>query len=275
MPAETTEPVNGPVVGTIVFTMGSSDVEDHLDPAYEPGRETDEWQHTVVFSDSLVSAVAEVNQSEWTDLGLTNPSHFTSSGDLPVESMTWLQAIEYCNALSAEDGYSEAYNINGQEVAWDNTADGWRLPTEAEWEWLCRAGSATTFAGGALTGRVCNDDPVLNAMGWYCGSDFAGDPGTRDVQQKNPNSRGLYDMHGNVWEWCWDWYGDYRIADEDADGVVLDPTGAVSGFQRVARGGSWYGGSEDCRSANRGARYPDSADDVVGMRVVRTIFTSK
>ena len=275
VPAATTELANGPVVGSIVFTMGSSDVEYEFDPAYEPGRDADEWQHTVVFSDSLVSAVAEVIQSEWTGLGFANPSHFTDSSDLPVESITWIQAVEYCNALSVDDGLNAVYTIDGQQVTWDHTADGWRLPTEAEWEWLCRAGSSTTFAGGALTARVCNDDPVLNAMGWYCGSTFADIPGTNEAQQKDPNSRGMYDMHGNVWEWCWDWYGDYRIADDDADGVILDPMGASSGFQRVLRGGSWFGGSEDCRSANREFRYPDSADDVVGMRVVRTIFTSK
>ncbi|MCP4291830.1 MAG: SUMF1/EgtB/PvdO family nonheme iron enzyme [bacterium] len=272
VPPATTEETTGPLIGSLVFTMGSSDTENTLDPNYEPGRQTDEWQHTVVLSNTIESLVSEVTQAQWTSLGFVNPSSF-SGANRPVESVTWLQAVQYCNALSADDGLTSAYDIAGETVTWDQEADGWRLPTEAEWEWLCRSGSTTTFAGGPLTGRVCNVDPVLDAMGWYCGSTFADDPSTSDVSQKTANSAGLYDMHGNVWEWCWDWYGDYRVADEDGDGVVLDPTGAHSGTQRVVRGGSWYGGSEDCRSANRESRFTDSADDVVGLRVVRTIFS--
>ncbi len=269
----TTPTVNAPMVGSIVFVMGSDDVDDPADPAYEPGRNPNEWQHTVVFTDSLVSAVTEVTQTEWAATGMRDPSHFPGP-DLPVESLTWLQAVEYCNALSTAAGLTPVYTISGQQVDWNRTADGWRLPTEAEWEWLCRAGTTTTFALGPLTGRVCNLDPVLDSMGWYCGSTFPGIPGTSDVGAKTPNAKGLYDMHGNVWEWCWDWYGDYRVGDPDGDGVVLDPVGALGGTQRVVRGGSWFGGSEDCRSAARGSRYPDSAENVVGLRVVRTIFTS-
>ena len=192
-----------------------------------------------------------------------------------METLTWLQAVQYCNALSLNDGLTAAYDIDGQQVDWNREADGWRLPTEAEWEWLCRAGSTTAFALGPLTERVCNVDPVLDSMGWYCGSTFPGVPSTSNVGQKAANNKGLYDMHGNVWEWCWDWFGDYRVGDLDGDGVVLDPVGAAGGTQRVVRGGSWFVGSEDCRSAKRGSHYPDTAENVVGMRVVRTIFSSK
>ncbi len=273
VPAASTETAAGPVVGQIVFVMGSSATTDPTDPAFEPGRESDEWQHTVVFTDSLVASVTEVTQSQWLALGLGNPSDFAGA-DRPVESITWLQAVQYCNARSADDGRTPAYYIVGQQVSWNRNADGWRLPTEAEWEWLCRAGTTTAFAGGPLTGRVCNPDPVLEAMGWYCGSTYAGVPATATVAQKNANGLGQYDMHGNVWEWCWDWYDDYRLAGVYEGEVVLDPTGPDSGTRRVVRGGSWFGGSEDCRSAGRGSRYPDSAENVVGLRVVRTIFTS-
>ena len=274
VPDAVTDTTDGPVVGAIVFVMGSDATTDTAAPAFEPGRDADEWQHTVVLSDSLVAAVTEITQADWQALGLSDPSTFTGASR-PVDSVTWLQAVAYCNARSADAGLTAAYTISGNNVTWDQGADGWRLPTEAEWEWLCRAGSPTAFAGGPLTGRVCNTDPVLDAMGWYCGSTFAGTPATADVAQKTANSFGLSDMHGNVWEWCWDWYGDYRTGDPNGDGVVLDPTGPAAGTERVVRGGSWYGGSEECRSANRASRFPDSTDDIVGLRVVRTVVSGQ
>jgi len=272
IPDFTIEESNGPVVGTLAFTMGSSDTTNEGDPAYEPGREVDEWQHTVVLSNSLEGAVHEVTQSQWEDLGLLNPSLFDGD-DLPVDSVTWMQAVEFCNALSADEGLTSCYTIDDESVTWNQEADGWRLPTEAEWEWLSRGGSTTAFAGGPITAQVCNADPVLLTMGWYCGSDYSpGTPSTQPVGQLTANDTGHFDMHGNVWEWCWDWYGDYRLLDIDGDGVILDPAGPISGTERVLRGGSWYSGSGSARSANRGQRFPSSADDVVGLRVVRTIF---
>lgn len=273
VPEATTPTTAGPVVGTLAFAMGSSPTQEAGDPLFEPGRETDEWPHTVVLSDSLAVGVFEVTQDQWEDLGLANPSRFVG-GTLPVETVTWLQAVQYCNLLSTQDGLQPAYSIAGNTVAWNRQAEGWRLPTEAEWEWLTRAGSVTAFAGGPITAQVCNPDPVLLAAGWYCGSDYTGgEQGTRPVGQLEANAAGLHDVHGNVWEWCWDWYGDYRLLDTDGDGVVLDPSGPVTGTERVIRGGSWYSGTAECRSANRGFRFPDSADDLVGLRVVRTIFT--
>jgi len=264
--------VSGPVVGALVFNMGSPEITEPTHPDYEAGRDADEWPHVVVFNDSLVTRVSEVTQAEWTAMGLTNPSFFIGD-NLPVERIEWPDAVAYCNALSSDEGLTPAYIIDGQIVTWNDAADGWRLPTEAEWEWLARAGTTTAFSGGHITEQVCNVDPVLITQGWYCGSDYSGGiPGTRDVQQLAAGPRGRYDMHGNVWEWCWDWYGDYRQLDTDGDGVVLDPKGAAVGTERVVRGGSWYNYSESCRSANRERRFPDSTDNTVGLRVVRTIF---
>lgn len=274
IPDITTPITIGPTVASIFSEMGSSATTDPDTTAYEPGRDPDEWQHTAAFAFSLTAGETEVTQGEWEDRGLTNNSFFPGE-NRPVENITWFEAVEYCNALSVHEDRTPAYNISGYQVDWNRMADGWRLPTEAEWEWLCRGDSLTTFAGGPMSGRVCSPDSVLLEMGWYCGSDFDGIPGTNDVGMKAPNSFGLYDMHGNVWEWCWDWYGDYHIEDPDGDGVIFDPVGPSGGTQRVVRGGSWYGGSEDCRSANRGSRYPDSAENVVGLRVVRTNFISQ
>jgi formylglycine-generating enzyme required for sulfatase activity len=250
----TTPETSGPLVGAIVFEMGS--------PTSEPGREPDELQRTVVLSDSVLAAPHEVTQAQWLAAGMANNSHFSDDPAKPVERATWLQAIEFCNRLSDTQGRTRAYEISGEMVTWNRDADGWRLPTEAEWEWLCRAGATTALAGGALTETACGVDPVLDSYGWYCGN--AGSS-THPVGQKIANAYGLHDMHGNVWEWCWDWYAPY------VPGTVLDPVGPDSGFRRVIRGGSWYYFARDCRSASRGFYWPNSADDIVGLRPVRTI----
>lgn len=264
VPAALTDPVGGPTVGRHVFVMGSA--------AGEAGRAADEWQHTVVLSDSLVCRTLEVSQAEFAARGLGTPSHF-SGGTLPVETISWLEAVAWCNAQSAADGLALAYSLNGNQVTWNRAANGWRLPTEAEWEWLARAGTTTAFVAGDLTARVCNADPALVPAAWYCGAFAVGEtPGTRPVGTKLADPWGAHDFAGNVAEWCWDWYGDYRLLDADGDGVVLDPAGAAAGTQRVVRGGHWYGGSEDCRAAARGQRFPDFADDTVGVRAVRTVF---
>jgi len=254
VPVAESATLNGPTAGAY-FLMGS--------PAGELGRADDEVAHFVVLSRPLESAVTEVTQAEWDAVmpAGSNPSAFAGA-NRPVDSVTWLEACAYSNARSEAAGLTPCYSIVGDAVTWNRDADGWRLPTEAEWEYLCRAGSPTAFAGGDITALFCNVDPVLMDAGWYCANAGAG---THDVGGKAPNAAGLQDFHGNVREWCWDWYG------ELSSDPALDPAGLESGTQRVCRGGSWYYASQDCRSAARGKFYPDSRDNTVGLRVVRTI----
>jgi len=252
-----TPPATGPYVGES-FLMGS--------PSNERGRDPDETQHTVVMTGGAWVSDHEVTQEEYEAVMNRNPSRIQGL-KRPVENVTWYDAVAYCNALTIQEGgRTPAYTIDGDEVVWNRAADGYRLPTEAEWERACRAGGQTAFATGDITVFTCLDsvsvDPVLDQLGWYCGNS---DSTSHEVKTKQPNAAGLYDMHGNVAEWCWDWYGDLGA------GVAIDPAGPPTGILRVIRGGSWYYYSRDCRSASRDTYYPNSKDDVVGFRIVRTI----
>ena len=248
----------GPWVGEVV-TVGS--------PATEPGRDTDEQEHVVVLAWDVTIADHEVTQAEYEAvLGASrNISHFRGP-NRPIENVSWNDAIDYCNARSILEGLTPAYAIQGGTVTWNVEANGYRLPTEAEWERACRAASTTAFTNGPITVLACVDsaqsqpDPSLDTVGWYCGN--AG-VSTHDVMTKQPNADGLYDMHGNVWEWCWNWYA--------AAPPVGDPIGPANGTHRVIRGGSWYYLARECRSASRAPYPPTSKDDVVGFRVVRTV----
>jgi len=223
------------------FTMGS--------PANEEGRDSDEVQHQVTVG-SFTMGKYEVTQREYQEVMGTNPSSFKGD-NLPVEMVTWFDAVEYCNKRSQREGLTPAYTINGTNVTWNRNANGYRLPTEAEWEYACRAGTTTAYN----TGASINDN-----TGWY--SDNSGAT-THPVGQKPANAWGLYDMHGNVWEWCWDWYDDYP------SGAQTDPVGASSGSYRVLRGGCWFIPAQYARSAWRSGNLPNDRGDNLGFRVLR------
>lgn len=160
-----------------------------------------------------------------------------SRHDVPVHPVTWLEAVAWCNAASARAGVSPAYTIDGDHVTWDVASDGFRLPTEAEWEWACRAGTTAPTYG------------ALADIAWTADDDVVGPQG---VGLKQPNSFGLYDTIGNVWEWCWDYADTARYAD-----------------YRTLRGGGWADRSWSCRASVRRASAPDALLEDVGFRVAR------
>jgi formylglycine-generating enzyme required for sulfatase activity len=234
--------VNIPAGG---FTMGS--------PTSEENRDSDESQHRVEITQGFYLSATEVTQAQYELVMGSNPSNFKGV-DRPVEKVSWRDAVQYCNKLSAREGLSPAYLISGTSVTWDARSNGYRLPTEAEWEYACRAGTTTAYCTGG-------SEADLARAGWYSGN--AGSE-THPVGKKLPNAWGLYDMHGNVWEWCWDWYGEY------GSGTQRDPQGAADGSYRVFRGGFWSYDAGRCRSAFRNWDIPSSADYNLGFRVARS-----
>jgi formylglycine-generating enzyme required for sulfatase activity len=183
-------------------------------------------------------AALPVTQAHYLEVTGRRPS--AAHGDaLPVEGVSWRDAIGFCNALSRREGLAPAYRVRGaDDVEWDAAADGYRLPTEAEWEHACRAGTTGPRYG------------PLDEIAWY-----RGNSGGRihDVGGKRPNAWGLYDMLGNVWEWCWDIY--------DAE---------VYGSYRVLRGGGWFDEHWSCRASVRRRSHPTFQIDDVGFRVARS-----
>ncbi len=227
------------------FTMGS--------PPSETGRYDSEIAHTVNVSSFYISK-HEVTQGLYQDVMHSNPSHFRGDPGRPVENVNWYDAISFCNKLSERDGLQPVYTIDGSVVTADWIADGYRLPTEAEWEYAARGG-----AEGALQYHAYAGSNAAGDVGWY--SRNSGET-THEVGTKNPNMLGLFDMSGNVWEWCWDWYGPFLTNEQ------TDPDGPASGSERVVRGGAWNTDARDARSANRNYDPPDTRILSLGFRVV-------
>jgi formylglycine-generating enzyme required for sulfatase activity len=202
-----------------------------------------------VLSQGFALGTTPVTQVQWQAVMRDNPSHFR--GDhLPVECVSWFDAIAFCNALSEKTARKPFYQLDAEHVTIVG-GDGYRLPTEAEWEYACRAGATTVYSFG-------NDDDQLDAYAWYA-ANATGQ--TQAVAQRTPNAWGLFDMHGNVLEWCWDWFINYPPAE------VTDPQGPSKGVRRVMRGGSWGGNPCGCRSAFRFRQAPNDRDQYIGFRV--------
>ncbi len=271
VPDQTTAPDQAVVPGTWVtinagtFQMGS--------PSSEICRSNDETQHQVTLTHKFEIQSTEVTQAQFTSLMGYNPSNFSScGGTCPLEKVNWYEAAAYANALSAQVGKAKCYKCTGsgksvsctEATAYAGkkvyTCPGYRLPTEAEWEYAYRAGTSTAFYNGGIT--FCSSkDANLEKIGWYYQNASST---THPVGQKTPNTWGLYDMAGNVWEWCHDWYGSYPSSS------VSDPVGPT-GSSRVLRGGSWLNYPYFMRAARRNYNTPAYRNFRIGFRCTRTI----
>ena len=218
--------------------------------------------HDVTITRSFYISTHEITQRAWIDVMGYNPSSMPGD-ELPVMDVSWLEALEYCNRRSQREGLQPCYVISGDSAACDFAASGYRLPTEAEWEYACRAGSNDDYTNGGMRDPYCDGpDPALRQVGWYCGNagGSAQQVGTREV-----NAFGVFDMHGNVPEWCWDYYNVYATAQQ------VDPVGpavAAPAQFRVYRGGGYSRFATECRSAARNGTHVRTRGGI-GFRVVR------
>jgi formylglycine-generating enzyme required for sulfatase activity len=278
-PKSLSEPLDMIELPSGEFWMGS--------PESEPGRSADEVRHRVGVS-AFAVAKYPVTQKLYQEIMEQNLSHYKGES-LPVESVSWFDAVRFCNRLSEKAGRVPCYRIvdpkqetstHGAEyhsdhqpvVSWDQAADGYRLPTEAEWEYACRAGTETAYGFG--------DDPAqLGEYAWFDGNS---ESRTHEVGTKKANMWGLHDLHGNVWEWCWDQYADYTvITDNDKSASLIGPIDVPHG--RVLRGGSFAGmsrvvrlpprlggGPRELRSARRVGQWPEDRLQDGGFLCVRS-----
>jgi len=208
-------------------------------PALETGHQEDETRHLVQITKPFYFSAHEVTQKQYESVMGYNPTH-SKDADKPVENVSWNEAVDFCDKLSKQEGHQ------------------YRLPTEAEWEYACRAGTTTAYSFGEDASR-------LDRYAWYSGnSDYT----THTGGEKLPNPWGLYDMHGNVWEWCQDRYEDYP------SGAVTDPTGPASGIYRLLRGGSFVVRTSYVRSALRFNDQPVNRTSFLGFRPARTYHLS-
>ena len=283
--------MNNSAVASVSYTISSGNIPEGFvevtgttitgNESWTPSSEVFVRGRSITIPDMYVCD-HEVTRGEFKELMGTDPSTARAydkdgnklTGDAvlnnPVNNVNWYAAIAYCNKLSLKENLTPCYSVSGvtdwenldyssiptesdtnwDALSYDKEADGYRLPTEAEWEWLARGGENYTYAGSN----------TVDDVAWYTTN--TNDTGSREVKTKQANGYGLYDMSGNVWEWCYDWYD--TVSSNTAD------TGASSGSYRVLRGGSWCFDDCDCRVSFRNSGIPDYRSDYCGFRVVRS-----
>ena len=230
------------------FNMGSKDGDSDEEPVHE-----------VTVNDFLIGkyAVTWREYEEVINKNVVWPPNSYRYENAPICLVSWYDAVAFCNVLSKKEGLENVYIINATNVTADFSRNGYRLPTEAEWEYAARGGvssKAYIYSG--------SDD--IDAVAWY---EKNANLVLHTVGIKASNELGLYDMSGNAYEWCWDWYDSNYYADSPAD----NPTGPVSGSSRVRRGGSWFSYATTCRSTNRNSIAPSNSSSYMGFRVVRSL----
>ena len=264
------------------FLMGS--------PTTEPERDADEFQHRVTLTRPFAMGKTEVTQAQYETVmgeGVLSDEKWAGKrclagdfrgADLPLVCVSWLQAVRFANALSTRENLSPAYTLDGDNVTWNQDASGYRLPTEAEWEYAARAGSHSVYVGTSEATQACQFANVANEVNaevlkWQKGTRFDCDDGyirLSPVGAPNfePNAWGLAGLGGNASEWVWDWFADFKSAD------VEDPTGTKAGGDRVIRGASWDLNRRVARVADRGGGSPGSRGGSVGFRLARSCLPS-
>jgi len=261
-------------------------------PTDEPCRFSYENQFTHTLTRNLAVMETEVTRKMWADLLAAQPTlpddptypEYGAGMNNPVQTVTWYEAVLFANLLSLQQGLARCYytdagfttpidaaNYTAGDYHCDFDADGYRLPTEGEWEYFCRAGTSTPFwiAEPNYTSGNCNSSSpglfaALETAAWFYDNSSALNASS-PVGTKAANPWGLHDVHGNVHEWCWDWYGTYPT------GSAINYLGAESGPGRVYRGGSWFKGAINCRSAYRGGSTPASSIYYGGFRLAQTV----
>ena len=267
---------------TIGCTPGQSDCND------------DETAHDVTLTYAYMIGETEVTQGLWSSVMGSNPASgkdyegvSLEGPEYPVVYVRWCDAVVFANALSAQNGLEAAYTLPSGfsasmsadrcnelsgSVRWNRSANGYRLPTEAEWEYAGRAGGQSVYSGTSEPSEMCGygnvSNPSVKSKFDWSHPVFPCEDGhttLAPVGSFAPNGWDLYDMSGNVWEWCWDWYGNYPA------NANVDPLGPSNGSYRVARGSSWRGGPADVRLANRVRFTPSRLYNGLGLRLVRSL----